>query len=46
MRLANMAAVANEAIRKERAGKDNKYEYAANLNQIIATLRAHLAVAC
>jgi hypothetical protein len=40
---AGMAAAAedeaNAAIGKKRAGKDNKYEYAANLNQIIATLR-------
>jgi hypothetical protein len=37
---------ANAAIRKKCAGKDNKYEYAANLNQIIAALRDHPAAAC
>ena len=30
----------------KRVGKDNKYLYVANLNQIIATLRYHLAASC
>ena len=50
MYLSNLAVVAkdeaNAIIQEERAGKDNKYEYAPNMNQIIASLRDHLARAC
>ncbi|MDR2522156.1 MAG: hypothetical protein LBC93_00415, partial [Synergistaceae bacterium] len=48
MHPAGMAAAAedeaNAAIRKKRAGKDNKYEYAANLNQIIIAIEIEKSV--
>lgn len=47
MYLANMAAIAkNEAdakIKEERADKDNKYDYQANVNTLIGSLRDKLA---
>ena len=47
MYLSNMAAVAKEEanteIHKERENKKNRYEYVANLSQVIATLREYLA---
>jgi hypothetical protein len=50
MYLANLAAVAkdeaNAIAQKERAGKNSKYTYTPNLNQVIASLRDHLAKAC
>jgi hypothetical protein len=50
MYLSNLTTVAkdeaNAIIQQERTGKDNKYEYAPNLNQVIASLRDHLAKAC
>jgi hypothetical protein len=50
MYLTNVAAVAKEEanaeVQKERQGRDNKYEYAPNLNQVIATLKDYLARAC
>ena len=50
MYLSNMASVAKEeanaTIREERKDKVNRYEYVANLNQVIATLREYLARAC
>lgn len=49
MYLANMAAIAkNEAdlqIKAEREDKDNKYEYQANANTLIGSLRDKLAEA-
>lgn len=49
MYLANMAAIAkNEAdmkIREDREDKDNKYEYQANMNTLIGSLRDKLAEA-
>ena len=45
--LANMAAIAkneaDEIIKEERADKDNKYEYQANINTLIGSLRDKLA---
>jgi hypothetical protein len=50
MYLSNMAAVAREEanvdVQKERENKENRYEYAANMNQVIATLKEYLARAC
>jgi hypothetical protein len=50
MYLANLATVAkdeaNAIAQKERAGKSNKYTYVPNMNQVIASLRDHLARAC
>jgi hypothetical protein len=50
MYLSNLASVAkeeaNEEVRKDRTGKKNRYEYAANMSQIIATLREYLARTC
>jgi hypothetical protein len=50
MYLSNLATVAkdeaNAIAQKERAGKNNKYVYVPNLNQVIASLRDHLAEAC
>ena len=50
MYLANAAAVAKEEAnaeaQKERQGRNNKYEYAPNLNQVIATLKDYLARVC
>jgi hypothetical protein len=50
MYLSNLATVAkdeaNAIAQKERAGKNNKYTYVPNLNQVIASLRDHLAKAC
>jgi hypothetical protein len=50
MYLTNVAAVAKEEAnteaQKERQGSGNKYEYAPNLNQVIATLKDYLARAC
>ncbi len=47
MYLANMAAIAkneaDEKIKSERADKDNKYEYQANVNTLIGSLRDKLA---
>lgn len=47
MLLANTAAAAktdaDQRIRQEREGKPNKYEYQANVNTIIATLRSRFA---
>ena len=47
MYLANMAAIAkneaDEIIIEERADKDNKYEYQANVNTLIGSLRDNLA---
>ena len=49
MYLANMAAIAkreaDEKIRDERKDKDNKYDYQANVNTIIGSLRDKLAEA-
>jgi hypothetical protein len=46
---ANLVAVAkdeaNATVQKERVGKKNKYKYAPNLNQVIASLRDHLVKA-
>jgi hypothetical protein len=48
--LANMATVAkdeaNAEEQKERSGKNNRYTYVPNLNQVIATLKDYLAIAC
>jgi len=50
MYLSNLAAIAREEantdIKKERERKKNRYEYVANLSQVIATLREYLAKAC
>jgi hypothetical protein len=50
MYLSNMTAIAREEanaeIRKERESKGNRYEYVANLSQVIAMLREYLARAC
>jgi hypothetical protein len=50
MYLTNLATVAkdeaNAIAQKERAGKNNKYTYTPNLNQVIASLRDHLVEAC
>jgi hypothetical protein len=50
MYLANLATAAkdeaNAIARKERAGKNNKYTYVPNLNQVIASLKDHLVEAC
>jgi hypothetical protein len=50
MYLSNLAAVAkeeaNEIAQKERAGKNNKYTYVPNMNQVIASLKDHLLKAC
>ena len=47
MYLANMAAIAkneaDEKIKEERKDKDNKYEYQANVNTLIGSLRDRLA---
>jgi hypothetical protein len=42
----NVILQANITVQRERADKDNKYEYAPNLNQVIASLKDHLAKAC
>jgi hypothetical protein len=48
--LANLATVAkdeaNAEAQKERSGKNNRYEYVPNLNQVIATLKDYLVIAC
>jgi hypothetical protein len=50
MCLANMATVAkdeaNAEAQKERSGKHNRYGYVPKLNQVIATLKDYLAMAC
>jgi hypothetical protein len=50
MYLSNLATVAkdeaNAIAQKERCGKNNKYTYAPNLNQVIASLRDHLSKVC
>ena len=50
MYLSNLSAIAREEanteIQKGRESKKNRYEYVANLSQIIATLREYLARAC
>jgi hypothetical protein len=50
MYLSNLVTVAkdeaNAIAQKERVGKKNKYTYAPNLNQVIASLRDHLAKVC
>jgi hypothetical protein len=50
MYLSNLAAVAkdeaNAIAQKERAGKNNKYTYVPNMNQVIASLKDHLMEAC
>lgn len=50
MYLSNIAAVAKEEAnaeaQKERYGRNNRYEYAPNLNQVIATLKDYLARVC
>jgi hypothetical protein len=50
MYLANLATVAKEEAdaiaQKERTGKKNKYTYAPNMNQVIASLKDHLMKAC
>jgi hypothetical protein len=50
MYLANLAAVAKEEAnaiaQKERAEKNNKYTYAPNMNQVIASLKDYLVKAC
>lgn len=50
MYLANLATVAkdetNAEAQKERVGKNNKYTYVPNLNQVIASLKDHLVKAC
>ena len=47
MYLANMAAIAkneaDEKIKKERLDKNNKYDYQANVNTLIGSLRDRLA---
>ena len=47
MYLANMAAIAkneaDEKIKEERRDKDNKYEYHANVNTLIGSMRDRLA---
>lgn len=47
MYLANMAAIAkneaDEKIKEQRLGKDNKYEYQANVNTLIGSMRDRLA---
>jgi hypothetical protein len=49
MYVANLVTVAkdesNAIVQKERAGKDNKYTYVPNLNQVIASLKDHLVKA-
>jgi hypothetical protein len=50
MYLSNLASVAkdeaNAIAQKERAGKNNKYTYVPNMNQVIASLKDHLVKAC
>jgi hypothetical protein len=50
MYLTNLAAVAkdeaNAQAQKERGGKNNKYTYVQNMNQVIASLKDHLVKAC
>jgi hypothetical protein len=50
MYLTNLAAVAkdeaNAQAQKERAERNNKYKYAPNMNQVIASLKDHLVKAC
>ena len=50
MYLANLATVAkdeaNAIAQKERADKKNKYTYAPNMNQVVASLKDHLVEAC
>jgi hypothetical protein len=50
MYLSNLATVAkdeaNALVRRERAGKNNKYTYVPNMNQVIASLKDHLIKAC
>jgi hypothetical protein len=50
MYLANLAAVArdeaNAIVQEERARKNNKYRYVANINQVIASLKDYLVQAC
>jgi hypothetical protein len=49
MYLTNLATVAkdeaNAIAQKERAGKNNKYTYVPNMNQVIASLKDHLVKA-
>jgi hypothetical protein len=49
MYIANLVTVAkdeaNAIVQKERSGKNNKYTYVPNLNQVIASLKDHLVKA-